>query len=573
MEESASALLANRRGGFAWLGTRPESRYQGLFFRIGGSVFKTVADIYVGEPLHSLTNMLWGVQRDYASVNQRLTMPYGRNALIVEFSSSASADILLDCKMIDDNREWGRNYEVVSQEKGCIVIKFQKRNDNRDDNSKCNVEYDLFVAIAGNNLGFVPLAKWVEQHYSFDEQRKSPPYSRWVYNAGTINAQRFVIAAARTKKEAVAEARRVLNSRMLLIHRQMKAVSAISQPRAPMPKKISLAYQCACNALDSLAVGDEGLYAGVPWFYQFWLRDEAVSCNALKLLGRKKLVKNILKRHVGSFAGRHLPYAFADYGLCAADGPGWVGLRYSQSRDLFSKREQSEAEKKLRNALNALKARMQNGLVMNGPLETWMDTSVDGKDVRDGARIEIQALTLALASALGENEFEKDLVQRVRDTFWDGSVLHDGLNDPTIRPNVFIAAYAYPELLSREQWEKCFDTVLPRLWLRWGGISSIDINHELFTDHYTGQDNVSYHRGDSWFWLNNLAALVLYRTNAAKYKHFIEQIVEASSHEILELGAIGHHAELSSARALSSHGCVSQAWSSAMFIELCNELF
>ncbi len=569
MEESASALLANRRGGFAWLGTHPESRYQGVFFRLGNDVFKTVADIAVGEPLHGLTSMLWGVQRDYATMNQRLTMPYGKNALLVEFSSPASADILLDCKMIDDNREWGRNYELESA-KGCIVVKFQKRNDSRDDNSTRDAEYDLFVAVAGNNPGFVPLAKWVEQHYPFDEHRKSQPYSRWVYNAGTINAQRFAVAAGRTKKEAVAQARRVLNSRMLLIHRQMKE---ISRPKAPMPKKISLAYQCACTALDSLAVDDEGIYAGVPWFYQFWVRDEAVSCNALRMIGRNRLARNILKRHVGSFTGKRLPSAFSGCGRDAIDGPGWVALRYQQNTDLFSMKEQAMAGKKLRNAFNALKARMQNGLVSNGPLETWMDTSVDGKDVRDGARIEIQALMLALARAIGEKEFEKDLVQRVRETFWDGSMLHDGLNDPTIRPNVFIAAYAYPELLSREQWETCFDTVLPRLWLPWGGLSSIDTSHELFTDHYTGQDNVSYHRGDSWFWLNNLAALVLYRSNAAKYKKYIEQIIEASSHEILELGAIGHHAEVSSARALSSHGCVSQSWSSAMFIELCNEMF
>ncbi len=569
MEESASALLANRCGGFVWFAAHPESRYQGVFFRVGDYVFKTIADISVGEPLQGLTSMLWGVQRDYATISQRLTMPYGRNALLVEFSSPASADLLLDCKMIDDNREWGRNYEV-RQEKNCVVISYKKRNDDRDDNSRWNAEYCLFVAVAGNDISFVPLAKWVEHHYPFDEHRKSPPYSRWVYNAGTINAQRFVIAAGRTKKEAVAEAKRVLNSRMLLIHKQMKE---IFQPKVPMPKRISLAYQCACTALDALAVNDEGLYAGIPWFYQFWIRDEAVSCNALRIIGRDKLAKNILKRHIGSLTGRRLPSAFSGYGLDTIDGPGWLALRYQQNAGLFSKKEQAMAEKKLRSVFNVLKARMQNGLVHNGPLETWMDTSVDDKDTREGARIEIQALVLVLARVLGEKEFEKDLVQRVRETFWDGRLLYDGLNDPTIRPNVFIAAYAYPELLSRAEWEKCFDTVLPRLWLPWGGLSSIDTSHELFTDHYTGQDNVSYHRGDSWFWLNNLAALVLYRSNAAKYKKYIEQIIEASSHEILELGAVGHHAELSSARALSSHGCISQAWSSAMFIELCNELF
>lgn len=567
-EENASIVLANRKGGFAWLSAKPESRYQGLFFRLGKNVYKTVADISVNEPVKAITNMLWGVQRDYASVSQRLTMPYGKNAMLVEFSSPCKSQLLLDCKLIDDNREWGRLYEVSSG-KDCFVVSFKKRNDRRD--SGKNDEFDLYVAVAGKGIEFAPVKDWVENNYPYDESRKSAPFSRWVYNAGTVTGQRYAIGAGLSKKQAVSEAKRAINSRIVLIHKQMREVSRISHPKAPMPKQVSLAYQCACSALDSLSVDDEGLYAGVPWFYQFWVRDEAVSCNALRMIGRDKLARNILRRHLSSF-GKELPVSHGSSALKTIDGPGWVALRYYQNKDLFPAKEQKKANASLRSAFNALKNQMHNGLVVNGPLETWMDTSA-GKDVRDGARIEVQALALVLAHALGEHEFERDLVQRVRETFWDGSCLHDGLNDPTARPNVFIAAYAYPDLLSRHEWEKCFDTVLPKLWLPWGGLASIDKSNELFTDHYTGQDNVSYHRGDSWFWLNNLAALVLYRSNAAKYKNYISQIIEASSHEIMQLGAVGHHAELSSARALSSRGCISQAWSSAMFIELCNELF
>ncbi|MEM4266426.1 MAG: amylo-alpha-1,6-glucosidase, partial [Candidatus Woesearchaeota archaeon] len=545
-----SILLTNKQGGFVWLDGVPESRHQGLFFRLGNKVFKTLVDFSVSEPLRAVTNNLWGVRRDYDSTSQRLVMPHRTNSLIVEFSSPAKTDLLLDCKLIDDNREWGRYYDV-KQENGCIVVSYNKKNDTRDNNAVCKDEYRLFVAVAGD-FGFSPAKSWVEQHYPYDSSRKSPPYSRWVFNAGSLIGKKFVVSAALTEKKAVAEAKKVLKQSDYLVKRQAEKVAEVTHIIAVMPERIRSAYQCACNALDSLSVCDDGLYAGIPWFYQFWLRDEVISANALRIISREKLVKKILLRHLSGLRKKVLPAAYGGHSLKTADGPGWLALRYLQHKDLFSKREQSEAEKKLRNAFNSLKGRMQNGLVMNGPLETWMDTSVDGRDTREGARIEIQALVLALAKALGEKEFCKTLEQRVRETFWNGSYLYDGASDPTIRPNVFIAAYVYPKLLSREQWETCFDAVLPRLWLRWGGISSIDINHELFTDHYTGQDNVSYHRGDSWFWLNNLAALVLYRTNAAKYKRFIEKIVEASSHEILELGAIGHHAELSSARALSS---------------------
>jgi glycogen debranching enzyme len=566
--EKAGIVLGNSNGGFAWLHAS-ESRYQGVFFRLGEKVFKTVADFSVGAPLRAVTNNLWGVRRDYEGVSQRLVMPRNSNSLIVEFSSPAKMDLLLDCKMIDDNREWGRYYEV-KKEKDCIVVSYRKKNDSRD-NSNDKSEYAVYLAIAGSP-DFTPMQNWIEQKYAYDESRNSPPYSRWVFNAGSLAGQKFVVSAALSKQKAVSEARKVLKSCSALVSRQADCVAKACRVKAPMPKRISLAYQCACNSLDALSVDDEGLYAGIPWFYQFWVRDEAVSCNALRMIGKGELAKNILQRHLSSLSKKQMPLAYGEHSLKTADGPGWVALRYFQNAGLFSKIGQKKANLFLKNAFGVVKNSIRNGLVVNGPLETWMDTSA-GNDVRDGARIEIQALALALAKGLGEKEFCQTLEQRVRETFWNGSYLYDGLNDATIRPNVFIAAYAYPELLSREQWEKCFDTVLPRLWLPWGGLSSIDTSNELFTDHYTGQDNVSYHRGDSWFWLNNLAALVLYRTNAAKYKQVIEKIIEASSHEILELGAIGHHAEVSSARALSSNGCVSQAWSSAMFIELCNELF
>jgi hypothetical protein len=567
--EKLGVVLGNKNGGFAWLSGSPESRYQGVFFRLNGKVFKTVADFRIDGSVKEITNLFWGVRRDYDNVSQRIVMPYGSNSMLVDFSTPVRFDLLLDCKLIDDNREWGRNYEV-KKEKDCIVVSYRKKNDNRD-NSDDKTEYDLHVAIAGCS-DFVSMQNWIEQNYSFDESRKSQPYSRWVFNAGALSGEHFAVYAALNRKMAILGAQKMLKERSRILQKQVESSAKPIRVKTPMPKPVSVAYQCACNALDSLTVNDEGLYAGIPWFYQFWVRDEAVSCNALKIIGQEKLAKNILKRHLSSFSKKQMPLAYGAHSLRTADGPGWVALRYFQNADLFSKSEKAKANLLLKNAFAAVAKSMNNGLVVNGPLETWMDTSA-GKDVRDGARIEIQALALALAKGLGETEFCKTLEQRIRETFWNGNYLQDGSGDPTIRPNVFIAAYAYPELLSREQWEKCFDTVLPKLWLLWGGLSSIDTSSELFTDYYTGQDNVSYHRGDSWFWLNNLAALVLYRTNAAKYKDVISRIVEASSYEILNLGAIGHHAELSSARALSSHGCVSQAWSSAMFIELCNELF
>ena len=206
---------------------------------------------------------------------------------------------------------------------------------------------------------------------------------------------------------------------------------------------------------------------------------------------------------------------------------------------------------------------------MNDAKETWMDSIS-----REGACIEIQALTLAackLARKLKKPlKIEKELKKKVIEEFWNRIYLKDRANDETIRPNLFIAAYAYPELLSKKQWIKCFDYVLPKLWLDWGGLSTINKFDSRFCKEHTGEDSKSYHNGDSWFWINNLAALVLYRTDKNRYKNYIKHILKASTKEILKIGAIGNHCELSSAKALKSEGCLVQAWSAAMYIELVN---
>ena len=54
---------------------------------------------------------------------------------------------------------------------------------------------------------------------------------------------------------------------------------------------------------------------------------------------------------------------------------------------------------------------------------------------------------------------------------------------------------------------------------------------------------------------------------------YIKKILGASTEEILYKGAIGTAGELSSAKELRSEGCLMQAWSNALYIELVEELF
>jgi glycogen debranching enzyme len=139
----------------------------------------------------------------------------------------------------------------------------------------------------------------------------------------------------------------------------------------------------------------------------------------------------------------------------------------------------------------------------------------------------------------------------------------------SLRCNIFLACYIYPNLLYNKEWKNFFKNSLSQLWLEWGGIASLDKENSAFHKLHSGEKPNSYHQGDSWFWVNNLAAIVLSQVDKRGFQAYINKILQASSYDILWQGIIGHHSELSSARDFKAQGCLSQAWSSAMFIELC----
>jgi glycogen debranching enzyme len=123
-----------------------------------------------------------------------------------------------------------------------------------------------------------------------------------------------------------------------------------------------------------------------------------------------------------------------------------------------------------------------------------------------------------------------------------------------------------------KEWETCFDNTLKELWCEWGGLTTISKKDFLFHENHTGEKPGSYHNGDSWFWINNLAGIVLTDLNKEKYHSYIKKILEASTKEILFSGAAGYHAELSSASSLKSQGAICQSFSAGMYIEFIEKI-
>ena len=349
------------------------------------------------------------------------------------------------------------------------------------------------------------------------------------------------------------------------------------------------AYRCAGASLDSLTIRSgehHALYAGLPWFFQIWGRDEAISLRGLMLSGDIHLARHVLERQLKTVnkIGR-LPNRIPESPIGSADAFGWHAKRWmdlfhelarnKNVHEHFDRKDITKLANRLRIATELdIATNSYDVLAMSLAQETWMDSIP-----RDGLCIEIQALRLVMLQLLyklsGDEKYlsrEKRMREHVLDSFWNGKRLLDRVNDETVRPNLFLACYLYKELLSGDSWEKAFDHALGRLWLSWGGLATIDMGDQRYQPRHTGERDTSYHNGDSWFWINNLAAIVLHRINREKYRDKIEAIIRASTDEILWSGAIGHHAELSSAEAMRSEGCLAQAWSAASYIELMHEI-
>ncbi len=543
--DKVSIFLSSRKGDYLWLGKGiPESRYEGWFCRIDREVFRILEfiDVKEGGEVLEIENGFTYYHRKREKVSEIIYLVPMLHAMVYELDKEKEIELFLDVRH-SYSQEGGADYTIEKRGEVTLVV----------------FANGIVLAIRGGDSQ--ELGGFVNRHYDYDKKRNSPPFYRDVRKGVRLSGKRFVFAVAKSKREAFENASRMFVRSIL------------------DSKEKEVDMQCARTALSNLFVpGEEGIYAGLPWFFQFWPRDEAISLKSFLSIDERRgkevffrLIRDAMKKGPG--------------GALNIDATGWVFKRAEDLIPLATSKEREMIRRGLKKHIEELLwAFTKEGFATNRPKETWMDSLN-----REGARIEIQAMRLnmyrlaaSLAKKRSEKVFykrmEKDLKKKVRDAFFDGENLYDGyypyrkVTEKVIRPNIFIAAYIYPDLLSKKEWIKCFDNALSCLWLPWGGLSTLDKKNENFRTVHTGENPDSYHQGDSWFYLNNLAALVLYRTDKRRYADYIGQIMEASKKEILSMGAIGVHAEVSSAEELRSEGCVNQAWSSAMYLEAKREI-
>jgi len=591
----ASFLITNKKGNYMALGDKSFTHMQGLFFfdHNNWELYKTIEGIRLNKEITAIKNNLFNVQRIYKGDAEECFNLFN-NSLVYSVNNYTGEIILeLDFRPMFNYDDQGRIY-TITQEDGMIIVRYDKFTDN----GLLVLEKTRFMAIKGAE-SFKLISEWIKKDYSYDAMRKSRS-EFYVYKAISIPVQHhaeMVFSFADTKEKAKEHAETIEENKQYLLNSYHKYAAHTFTSH-------DIALNIAMKALDDLLTSTEqkersvGIFAGLPWFYQFWARDELISLKALMLQDKHYLVKSILFKYLNSAASDGLlinKYPQNPGDMKSIDSIGWLFLRLKEYIPLLeSKKLLTEylpeadlmtIKRILENAIHGLlNSHSNNGLIVNNAQETWMDTK---PAQRRGACIEIQALFLAMLSLHNHlasitktkaffKSFENDYKELVRKEFFKDNNLYDSITEQggvdVIRPNVFLAYSIYPDLLAKKEWKAVFDNVLKALWLDWGGLTTINHTNLLFKSEYTGVDDASYHNGDSWYYVNNYAALAMHRLDKVYYSKYIHRIAHASKEEMLFSGFIGCCAEISSAKHMKSQGCLSQAWSNASLIELLHEM-
>ncbi len=365
----------------------------------------------------------------------------------------------------------------------------------------------------------------------------------------------------------------------------------------------------AAASLDSLVMDQEGrgLYAGLPWFPNYWSRDTFISLPALLCLGQfepcREVLLAALERQSEDFRSPYygrLPNLVSpgEVQYNTADGTWWFILaahafvRYTGNLEFVH-----EILPKVITAIEGeFKKRTDDlGFSVHGDAETWMDAVLDGRSwsPRGNRAVEVQALwhsALGAAAELAEWAGEKGLAGEWRRRaagvkesfvreFWDSGLGRladhldeDGAQNMKIRPNqIFCLTVPGDPILPSEKERKTLECVLRHLVYP-HGVGSLAADDPDFCPKHIDLEHYpfdrAYHNGDVWVWLSGpvISALVKHgrvETAWRLYRSLLDQIHGE--------GAVGTLPELRNAIPPGDdkpnfEGTVTQAWSLAEFL-------
>jgi glycogen debranching enzyme len=543
------------------------SKYNGFFVPFKTEmlkIFDSLTFLNLNN-LESIDHYGYKLVKKFSNNQIEYFIPDNFNSIIIK--STTNFEINFDIKQIFDQYEFGRIYDVKIIN-GKTIIHFKKLDENN------SLQYSCFVVI---NSEIIKNEKWMKKEFLFDKKRSSPPYSRYVFSPGTFNQGNIVISYASTGKKAIEENVYIEKNQESLLEKAKSNFEKI-QKFPKKSKKINTAYNFSRFYLNQIST-DSGVLAGLPWFFRPWTRDELISLPAvIKLKGAEYGKKRLMAFSSSLNYDGLLPNITGTTGG-AKDSIGlffrFAYLMLTKHKKLFSDKEMAILKKKLElSSYCIMKYYSENHMLISNNQETWMDSLS-----RSGKRIEIQSLMLIILETMKfiskdtiYISFQNQLRRQIKKDFFNNGFLYDDPVEKEIRPNVFLAYYYDNSFLKSNDWKKVFLNSTKKLWAKWGGLATLDTQSQKFRPNHSGEVADSYHNGDSWFFVNLIAATTMNRLDNKFFKKYIEKILNASTSVCLSQGTLGCLPEVSSFNELKSQGSPLQAWSLATYIELVEEL-
>ena len=530
--------------------------------------------------------------REYPDgLEERVTLLDSIDAIVVELSNVGGKEISIAPFFTDSQNP--DDYELGFE--GNVLLTARKRHLERTQNENYPVWIGITV-VPGDKLNSIRSSDTLNTAFS-------PVNCQW----SIVNRQlKIIFVAGDTKSQTISLAKHIAQNYSSLIEKRKKRMEDLlnySYVRTNN-KRFDKALYWAKISMDALIMNQrgKGIFAGLPWFDNYWGRDSFISLPGATLVtGNFKDAKEILK----SFAawqdtnpnstnyGR-IPNLVTTNSISynTADGtPRFVSALNEYvmySGDTAFAREMYPVVK--RSIEGTIKYHMDSlCFLTHGDAETWMDAvGPDGPwSPRGNRAVDIQALWWSqlcigedIADALGDEEskdlwnsilykigdnFKKYFVDTTTGLFFD-HLNADGTPDRQLRPNQL---FAY-KICSGD--ERLLTAVTNKLVYQ-HGIASLSQDDENFHPYHHYEPNyvqdAAYHNGIVWQWLAGrwIDAVAGYHTS-----DFAFQVTDNMVHQILDRGAVGTISELLDAAPRPGEqeprlsGAYSQAWSIAEFI-------
>jgi glycogen debranching enzyme len=432
------------------------------------------------------------------------------------------------------------------------------------------------------------------------------------------NAGGFVFVFGQDEKDALAKLHTMRAEWQQMRTAKMQRMESLVSARNALKTNtdtLDRAIPWLMLTLDQLITRQQGwgIYAGLPWFNQYWGRDMFISMPGACLVnGQYDMARKILlsfaefqntdenSPYFGRIPNRAQP---TDIQYNTTDGtPRFATQVYDYVRYSGDTSIVRELYPVLRRSMEGSLRYWTNtgGFLTHDDADTWMDAKKEGKvpwSPRGNRANDIQALWLRqlevsayfahhvgdTARARAWQEIAERLKQNFGVSFSDADYDHladrispDGMKDFSLRPNQLFAL----DLLSDEARKlRIVRQVWQQLVYPWG-VASLSQNDDNFHPyhehwHYYHKD-AAYHNGTVWLWLNGIA---MQRLIEAGQPDVAYRLFENMNRQALFEGAVGSLAENADALPQSGaewarrSGTFLQAWSNAEHLRVWYQYF